>query len=68
MTEPQEKSFLPFWATPQYGGGLMQGMGIGLAGVFLLHEISGSIHFGALGMAGFVLLLLGGLKARKSST
>lgn len=71
MTEPQQKPFLPFWATPQYGGGLLQGLGIGLASIFLLQQISPdfvSERNGALGIIGFVLLIVGGLKARKSGS
>lgn len=66
MTEPNQKPFLPFWATPQYAGGLMQGIGIGFVGICLLRQISSDAVSGdVLGGIGFVLLVIGGLKARK---
>lgn len=63
------KPFVPFWATKQYVGGLLQGVGLTLFSLFLLNSISPSFFArsgNAIGTAGIILLVLGGLQARRS--
>ena len=64
----EDSKFLPFWATPQYAGGLMQGLGVAFASLFLLNAFSSDFfgrYSGPIGFVGFVLIVAGGLRARK---
>ncbi|WP_345321530.1 hypothetical protein [Novipirellula rosea] len=66
-----QSKFLPFWATAQYGGGVMQGMGVACASLFLINSISSDYleRYGSgIGIMGFVLIVVGGLRARKTAS
>lgn len=71
MTDPDSKDkskLLPFWETPQYGGGVMQGIGLAFACLFILNEVSADYfvrYSREIGALGFVLIVIGGLRARK---
>jgi hypothetical protein len=67
MTDP-EKPFIPFWATPQYGGGLMQGIGLTLFFLFLLNSISAGFfdrYAGMMGIIGITLAIAGSIQVRR---
>lgn len=69
-TQSSEPPFLPFWATPQYAAGLLQGMGIILAGMLILTQMSPDFYSNyshLLGGLGFILLVVGGLRARRAA-
>lgn len=64
----KESRLTPFWATPQYGGGVMQGIGIACASLFLLNEVSADYfnRFASeVAVIGVILIVVGGIRARK---
>jgi hypothetical protein len=64
-----DQPFVPFWATKQYAGGLVQGIGVGLFCLFLLNSVSATFfqrYVTAIGVIGLVMLILGGLQARRA--
>ena len=70
LSDSRQTPFLPFWATPSYASGLIQGMGIAFASLAFLTQISADFYAryaNFLGLIGVVFIIVGGLKARKAT-